>query len=52
MVNRIKYYGDNDLVNYLFWDERLPQISRLFADNALPEKSKDTFDLNGYTGAL
>lgn len=46
MVNRIKYYGDNDLVNYLFWDERLPQISRLFADNALPEKSKDTFDLN------
>lgn len=46
MVNRIKYYGDNDLANYLFWDERLPQISRLFADNALPEKSKDTFDLN------
>lgn len=46
MVNRIKYYGDNDLVNYLFWDERLPQISRLFTDNALPEKSKDTFDLN------
>lgn len=46
MINRIKYYGDNDLANYLFWDERLPQISRLFADNALPEKSKDTFDLN------
>ena len=46
MVNRIKYYGDNDLANYLFWDERLSQISRLFADNALPEKSKDTFDLN------
>nr|WP_302684352.1 hypothetical protein [uncultured Dialister sp.] len=46
MVNRITSYGDNDLVNYLFWDERLPQISRLFADNALPEKSKDTFDLN------
>lgn len=46
MVNRIKYYGDNDLVNYLFWDERLPQISRLFADNARPKKSKDTFDLN------
>lgn len=50
MVNRIKYYGDNDLVNYLFWDERLPQISRLFADNALPEKSKDTFDLNDILG--
>lgn len=46
MINRIKYYGDNDLANYLFWDERLPHISRLFADNALPEKSKDTFDLN------
>lgn len=46
MVNRIKYYGDNDLVNYLFWDERLPQINQLFADNALPEKSEDTFDLN------
>lgn len=46
MVNRIKYYGDNNLVNYLFGDERLPQISRLFADNALPKKSKDTFDLN------
>ena len=46
MVNRIKYYGDNDLVNYLFWEERLPQISRLFADNALTEKSNDTFDLN------
>lgn len=46
MINRIKYYGDNDLANYLFWDERLPQISRLFADNALPEKSEDTFDLN------
>lgn len=46
MVNRIKYYGDNDLVNYLFWDERLPQINQLFADNAPPEKSEDTFDLN------
>lgn len=46
MINRIKYYGDNDLANYLFGDERLPHISRLFADNALPEKSKDTFDLN------